>query len=263
MSITAIRSNERDNHVLEVRPLVQPNDGRFAAVRRLWLFEGVSDHTLSKLALRTRWQTYAANEVIVDVGDATNDVFIITEGSVRVIVRTDFGYESILDDMIPNQFFGEIAAIDSTHRSANVTALTQTKLCVIPGAAFMELVLSAPDVARRLMVFLAKRLREKDDRLIEFGALTVRQRLIAELIRLSRPRANGTERVISPPPPQHVLASRVATRRETVSREMAEMIRSGTITVGRGAIVLHRPHNLTAEIEARLHGTKEATRSKG
>jgi CRP/FNR family transcriptional regulator, cyclic AMP receptor protein len=260
MSITAIRSNERDNQPLEARPPSRPDDGRFAVIRRSWMFEGVPDHTLAQLASRTRWQTYAANEVIVDVGDATNDVFIIAEGLVRVIIRTAFGYESILDDMTKGQFFGEIAAIDSTHRSANVTALTQTRLCVIPGAVFMDLVLSSPDVARRLLVFLATRLRNKDERLIEFGALTVRQRLIAELLRLARPRANGTEQVISPPPPQHILASRVATRRETVSREMAEMIRSGTITVGRGGIVLHRPDLLRSEIEARLQGAREIMR---
>ena len=64
-------------------------------------------------------------------------------------------------------------------------------------------------------------------------ALPVRQRLMAELLRLSRDRCcgngngdgNGGERVLSPPPQQDVLARRIGTRRETVSREMAEMAR--------------------------------------
>ena len=245
---------------MDARPQVQATDGRFAAIRRLSLFVGVPDETLAELAARTRWQTYAANTVVVDVGDATNDVYIITEGSLRVILRPVFGYKSILDDMRLGDYFGEIAAIDGANRSANVTALTQTRLCVIPGAAFMELVLGSPQVAHRLMVELSTRLRNKDERLIEFGALTVRQRLIAELLRLARTRGGG-EQVISPLPPQHILAARVATRRETVSREMAEMIRAKTISVLKGGIILHRPDLLKAEIEARLQGSIEARRT--
>jgi CRP-like cAMP-binding protein len=79
-------------------------------------------------------------------------------------------------------------------------------------------------------------------------ALPVRQRLMAELLRLSRDRGNG-ERVLSPPPQQAVLAHRLGTRRETVSREMAEMARAELLTVDRRAIVLHRPEALQAEIE--------------
>ena len=264
MSTTAIYSSDRGNSSLDTRATAsapQSTDGRFAAIRRLSLFVGVPDETLAELAARTRWQTYAANTVVVDVGDATNDVYIITEGSLRVILRTVFGYKSILDDMRVGDYFGEIAAIDGANRSANVTALTQTRLCVIPGAAFMELVLGSPQVAHRLMVELSTRLRNKDGRLIEFGALTVRQRLIAELLRLARTRGGG-EQVISPPPPQHILAARVATRRETVSREMAEMIRAKTISVLKGGIILHRPDLLKAEIEARLQGPMENAKAK-
>jgi len=124
----------------------------------------------------------------------------------------------------------------------------------------MDLVLSSPEVGHRLLRLLSSRLRNKDERLIEFGVLTVRQRMIAELLRLSRARPQG-ERVITPPPQQHILAARIGTRRESVSREMAEMSRSGLITVGRGGIVLHRPELLKAEIESRLQGSAEPDRS--
>ena len=233
--------------------LPQPLEARFAVVRRLSLLEGVSDNKLADLVTSTRWQDHSADEVILDVGDTKKDVFIVTEGVVRVIVRTAFGYESILDDLGTGSFFGELAAIDGMQRSANVTALSRTRLCVIPGSTFMELVLASPQVAHRLLCVLSAQVRNKDERLIEFGSLTVRQRLIAEMLRLSRSRGEK-ERVISPPPTQHVLAARVGTRRETISREMAEMSRSKLLTIQRGGIVLHRPEKLRAEIEARLQG---------
>ena len=223
------------------------------ALRQLSFFAGVPDEALAALAARSRWQVYAPGEVVVDSGDSTDEVFFVVEGAVRVVVRTAFGYEAILNDLGAGSFFGEMAAIDGTARSANVTALQRTRLCAVPGAAFMDVVLASPAAGLRLMRLLAGRLRAKDERLLEIMAVPVRQRLMAELLRLSRDRGNG-ERVLSPPPQQHVLANRIGTRRETVSREMAEMSRAGLLTVGRRAIVLHRPEALQAEIESRLRG---------
>ena len=237
-------------------PTALPGTANLPSLRQLPFFAGVSDEALVVLAARCRWQVYAPGEVVVDSGDPTNEVFFVAEGAVRVVVRTALGYEAILNDLGAGSFFGELAAIDGTARSANVTALQRTRLCAVPGPAFMDLVLGSPAAGRRLLQLLTARLRVKDERLLEATALPVRQRLMAELLRLSRDRGAGAgaggERVLSPPPQQHVLAARIGTRRETVSREMAEMHRSGLLTVGRRAIVLHRPEAMRAEIDALL-----------
>jgi CRP-like cAMP-binding protein len=231
-------------------------DAKLSFLRRLPLFAGVADVALIPLASRARWQVYAPGEIVTDVGDTTNDVFIIAEGAVRIVVRTASGYEMILGDLYSGDFWGYLAAIDRDPRCGTGTTLLQSRLCAIPGDAFIDLALSSPEVGLRLLSFLSRLLRNKDKRLIEFNVLPVRERLIVELLRLSRDRGGG-ERVLSPPPPQHVLAGRVGTRRESVSREMAEMSRSGLITVGRSAIVLHHPEALQAEVDARLQGDEQ------
>ena len=223
------------------------------SLRQLPFFAGVPEEALALLAPRSRWRVYAAGEVVVDSGDPTTEVFFVAEGAVRVVVRTALGDETILNDLPAGNFFGELAAIDGVARSANVTALQRTRLCAVPGPAFLEVALNSPSAGLHLMRLLAARLRAKDERLIEFKALPVRLRLMGELLRLSRDRGGG-ERVLSPPPQQDVLAKRIGTRRETVSREMAEMARSRLIAVDRRAIVLLRPDALQAEIEARLRG---------
>ena len=240
-------------HTTPLPPAAPAATANLSSLRRLPFFAGIPEEALAALAAKSRWQVYAPGEVVVDSGDPTDEVFFVAEGAVRVVVRTALGYEAILNDLGAGSFFGELAAIDGTARSANVTALQRTRLCVVAGPAFMELVLASPVAGQRLMRLLAGRLRAKDERLIEFMALPVRQRLMAELLRMSRDRGGG-ERVLSPPPPQDVLARRIGTRRETVSREMAEMARADLLTVRRSAIVLHRPEALQAEIEGRLRG---------
>jgi CRP/FNR family cyclic AMP-dependent transcriptional regulator len=229
----------------------QPIDLRFRLLQKLPLFAGVSEAALMRLASRARWRLCSTGEVVLDCGDETNDVFFIVEGSVRIAFHTMSGDEAILNELGVGEHFGELAAIDGIRRSATVTALSRTRLCVVSAAGFMDLALSSPAFGRRLLCLLSTRLRVKDERLIEFATLTVRQRLIAELLRLSRRRGGG-ERVLSPPPVQRVLAARIGTQRETVSRELAEMARAGLLTVSRQAIVLHSPEQLREEVEIGL-----------
>jgi len=230
--------------------------GDLETLGRFSLLAGLPQATMHCIISKTRFQEYVADEVVVDIDDASNDVFFIIGGAVRVTYRTAFGYESILNDLHSGEFFGELAAIDGLQRSACVTTLQRTRLGIIPASVFMAAVLSCPEVATRLLRLLSTRLRLKDERLIEFCVLSARQRLIAELLRLSRNRGGG-ERVISPPPPQHVLAARIGSRRETMSRELTEMSRVGLLTIGRRSIVLHAPERLRDEVEAVMGRTSQ------
>jgi CRP/FNR family transcriptional regulator, cyclic AMP receptor protein len=225
-------------------------DDPFAIVRRCPLLEGVSAESIARFFSRAYWRNYTAGQVVVDLSDETNEVFFVSEGALRVVIRTSFGYEAILNDLSIGDFFGELAAIDGLPRSASVSALRRSRLCVVPASSFMDLIISSPHMVRRLLRLLSTRLRVKDERLIEFGALTVRQRLIAQLLRLSRERGNG-ERVLSPPPARQVLAAYIGARRETVSRELGDLSRAGLLTISSRSIVVHSPERMKAEVEPR------------
>jgi CRP-like cAMP-binding protein len=231
-----------------------------AALGRLPFLAGLDPTTLARLARHARWRSLEPGEVVIDFGDPSDDVFLVADGSVRVIVRTASGHEIILNDLGPGDIFGELAAIDGAPRSANVTALHRSRVCTVSGTAFLEVVLASPQAAHRLLRLLSERFRAKDERLLELSTLPVRHRLYAELYRLSRERAGGGgtgtagERVISPPPPHHIVGMRIGARREAVSREMSELVRAGLITANRRAIVLLRPEALRSAVEAQLRG---------
>jgi CRP-like cAMP-binding protein len=92
-------------------------------------------------------------------------------------------------------------------------------------------------------------------RVTELGALDVRSRVHAELLRLARPDREDPKRaIILAPPNQSELASRINTRRETVSREINAMEREGLIERRRGAIVINDAVRLSARLEATAVG---------
>lgn len=203
------------------------------------LFNGVKEDVLLRHAQRCVWRTYNENELIIDYEDQSKDVRFIVSGKVRVILRIATGKEVILAEMKDGEFFGELAAIDDEGRSANVTALSKTQICAVPQSLFLEMIESEPSVNRMVMRTLAERCRHLNERLAEHCFLQTKHRLYTELLRQSRPRfGHEGQRAISPPPTQKDLAARIGTRREVVSREIANLKRSNIVEKSTGALIL-------------------------
>ena len=197
---------------------------------------------LAPFETRCRWRRFDTDEILVDFDDASTDVYFITSGDVRILIRTQAGKEVILGEMRGGQMFGELAAIDGVTRSANVTALTRGEVCAMPSSVFRDIVFASPPVCDRLLRLLTKRVRELNSRLMEHSVLDLRHRLYSELLRLSTPRTGADkERVVTPPPYHHVLAARIGCRREQVTREFTTMTSEGLVERTRGALVLKRP----------------------
>ena len=81
-----------------------------------------------------------------------------------------------------------------------------------------------------LLKHLSQQIRSLTERVYEFSTLAVRNRIQAELLRLSREDASaGDVASISPAPTHAELASRVATHREAVTRELRRLVKLGLV----------------------------------
>jgi len=235
-----------------------PGASRLERLRRMPILRDAAPGALERAAAVAAWRGYGPGGMILNLDDTSRDVWFVVEGAVRIQVRTPAGRELILSDISAGGMFGEIAAIDGAPRSAGATALVRSQLCALPAAAFLDCACSTPAASLALLRTVTAILRRQSKRLLERETLPVRLRVHAELLRLSRPRtvrsadADPEERVVSPPPRQHVLAARIGARREAVSRELADLVRQGTIAKERGAIVIRQPEILRRALEAEL-----------
>ena len=216
-------------------------------------FRGASQATLARAVPAARWFSVETDQLLFDYGDECADVFLLVSGALRVSIRTALGQEMILADIAAGELFGDIAAIDGATRSAGVVALCRSRLCRLSAALFLDITLNDPTLALRLLRTVTARLRREDERLFELAALPVRERLGAEILRLSKPRSGGG-RVISPPPPQHVIAARIGARRETISLSLRSLVEAGLIEVSSRAVIVPKPKVLRAFVDARLQG---------
>lgn len=203
------------------------------------LFMGLSDSDLEAVAKRCQWCRYGPGEQIIGDQDETTDVFFIASGQVRATVYAASGKEVSFRDLGAGKSIGELSAVDGAPRSANVIALSDCVLAAIPAAVFRDVLRDYSDVSARMMAYLVDLVRKLSNRVVEYSVLAVRNRIHAELLRLARERSNGANAVMLAPAPTHAeIASRVATHREAVTRELNALAGNGLLERQPGSLVI-------------------------
>jgi CRP/FNR family cyclic AMP-dependent transcriptional regulator len=115
------------------------------------------------IALVTR-EPFAAGEIILLEGEATNDLLIVREGTVEV-------YISRQDQKIPitqlgaTSYFGEMSVFDDYPRSANVVAVTDVVAYRLDRDHFREFLKANPAVLFQMCTVFSHRLRNTNSAL--------------------------------------------------------------------------------------------------
>ncbi len=124
---------------------------------RVPLFSGCSQAELRALARRTTDIPITAGSVLVTEGHLGYEFFVITEGRAKV---SRSGRK--VGELGTGDFFGELALLERVPRNATVTAISDMEAIVLTRADFDAALAEAPGMARKLMVGMARRLRELD-----------------------------------------------------------------------------------------------------
>lgn len=112
-------------------------------------------------------------EVIVREDTTTTDMFVLTEGTVRVEKLDEHGHKRTLAKLEPETVFGEISMILETPRTATVRAVGPTQVIRVDGERFRELRdnghVAALKVAYNILEMLAERQSETNEHLLELA----------------------------------------------------------------------------------------------
>lgn len=102
---------------------------------------------------------YDASEVVFEEGSIGRELFVVLEGKIDIVKDSGAG-RTLIVSLGKGEFFGEMAVIDGSSRSATaVAAVPGTKVMRINHARFVYLVSQQPAFALMIMDALSKRLR--------------------------------------------------------------------------------------------------------
>ena len=135
-------------------------DNVHSILQRISLFEGIKDDPtrLEAVAAVLKAKKVNAGDIVIEEGDVGDSLYIIKDGSVRILKNTleDEMYTVIILKANENVFFGELALIDKDERSASVMAETDCELLVLSRDKFAKLAEKDPYFGYKVMLTIAK-----------------------------------------------------------------------------------------------------------
>jgi CRP/FNR family cyclic AMP-dependent transcriptional regulator len=110
-------------------------------------------------ALQKSVKVCPAGTVVFHEGDPGDLMYVVLEGEVEILKNAQAGSAKVLTTLGKGEFFGEMALIDSSLRSATAKAKTDAKLLAMNEGVFDSYILTNPEFAVKMIRNLTKRLR--------------------------------------------------------------------------------------------------------
>lgn len=134
------------------------------------LFASINKKQLDKLVKHTHLRHYKAGDIIFKEKDPGLGMYIISTGGVKVISNNNIlGKETILAELEPGDFFGELALVDEVPRSATTVATKDSQLIAFFRPDLLSLCNMDPVLGNKLLMELSKvialRLRKTNEEL--------------------------------------------------------------------------------------------------
>jgi CRP/FNR family cyclic AMP-dependent transcriptional regulator len=127
---------------------------RLKLLKNVVLFKDISMRDLTMVDNLLHERRYLADEVIFDEGEEGQGLFVVLEG--RVKVARPGNPSGKLLEFGPGSFFGEVALLDQSARTAQARALEDTHIVALFRAEFYSLLETHSAIASRISFQLAR-----------------------------------------------------------------------------------------------------------
>ncbi len=188
------------------------------------LFERFTDDELNQVWEHATVRQMRRGDTLFGEGDASNELFVVTQGRIAMAMRSIDGRESMMALMEAGDLFGEMPLFDGKGRSTEARALEASEVIIIPYSVLREIYDARPELLWSVTQMLVGRLRGVDGALADSVFLDVTGRTAKRLLELA-----GGEDEFSLPITQEELAGMVGASRERVNKAIASFIRLGWI----------------------------------
>lgn len=233
-------------------------EGSNAEIRRFLtevpLFHKAPDRALDIAASVVQRRSYKPSTTVFQEGDSGEALYILASGMIKLSKVDLGGHEKTLAILQPPEFFGEMALVGETSRSATAVTLGEVEAYLLFQDDFNKLITHYPSIGLNVTVTLARRLRGMDDEAQILSYKDAQGRVAYVLLRLYRGGVIefGDDNRALVRLTHQDLANLAGTSRETVTRALKVLESEGVVETRPKEIFLTDPQGL----EEILHGIR-------
>ena len=218
-------------------------------------FRGLAPADLQAIVSAGANRRYQAGETIFLEDDPCAGMYVLLSGEVHLCKQSPQGKQNILAVILPVIMFNEVAVLDGGLNPVSAIAVQDTLVWRIAHDAFQELINRYPLVGLSLLRVMAERNRMMVAHYYDLSFRSVLARTAKLLLELSH---NGQQTINRRGNPIHLMASRIATVPEAVSRALKEIAEQGAISLTRSTIEVRLPWVVAnlAQMDSQAGGNK-------
>lgn len=178
-----------------------------------------------------RLRVLEAGQCLFRRGEATDGMYGVVQGAIRLSGTSRDGREAILAFFEPGSWIGEISTFDGLPRTHDAHAHVATVVLHIRVAEFDMLLARHPSLARQLLRLGCTRLRILLTAVEAFSTQSLEQRLAGRLLALSSAYGSATQQGVSIELQlsQEVLAQLIGSTRQRVNQLLKDWTRDGLV----------------------------------
>jgi CRP-like cAMP-binding protein len=222
-------------------------------LRKIPLLAELNDEEIIRVKQDIRIRHYNKRDIVLQKGGHGDGLMFLLSGQLQVIDVTEDGRAIGLRMLMPGDFFGEIALINNSTRSASVVAMTEVLVGFLPAPTAMHLFAHSPSVARHMLKHLAQKIQRDSELRALLSINNTAKRIYTYLIQMQKAQSPepGTPTVVENLPTHQDIANMVNTSRETVTRALLTLTQLGIAQKDAHRLIIRDPEAL----KKLAHGT--------
>jgi len=163
------------------------------ALKLVPFFNNLNQEEVGNLSQRLVPRRFNAGQIIFHHGDPGGLLYIIGRGKVKITHSTPDGQEAMLAIFGAGDFFGELALLDDSPRSATVEALEPTETMTLHRDEFIRYIHNNPNFSLHVLQTLAQHIRRLNNQLSDIFFLDLPARLARQLLHLAEQHGQNTD----------------------------------------------------------------------
>jgi len=172
-------------------------ENRRLCLRDLPLFECVEQQVFSQICRQAATKKhYQRGDILFHQGDPSDNLFLVKEGSFKLVRVNEEGKEVILQLAGKGEVLGEATLFREGTQPTSAIALEPARVCSLSRQRLEQIIRESPDLAMQVIFSLGSRLYDTWEQVIELRTGSTREKVLNLFIRLAgehgQPRSEGT-----------------------------------------------------------------------
>ncbi|MBD8564295.1 Crp/Fnr family transcriptional regulator [Oxalobacteraceae sp. CFBP 8763] len=221
-------------------------------LRKIPLLAELSDEEILRVKQDIRIRQYAKRDIVLHKGGHGDGLMFLLSGQLQVVDVTEDGRAIGLRMLAPGDFFGEIALINNSTRSASVVAMNEVLVAFLPAAAALHLFSHSPSVANQMLKHLAQKIQRDSEFRSLLSINNTAKRIYTYLVLMQKNKSDepGAQSVVENLPTHQDIANMINTSRETVTRALTALAQQGIVQKDSHRLIIIKPDALQKLVQS-------------